>query len=75
MLTKWQAIHKHKKLVQQGTAMPIRCPNEEAIYITRIGQDEEPVLYCYMCKTTVIPGLWLYKQLEAAINEKIDTIP
>lgn len=74
-MTKWEAMHSYRRLAKSDKATPLTCPDDGNLYITRIGKDDEPVLYCYFCKTTVIPGISLWKQMEAILNEKIEATP
>lgn len=71
-MTKWQAIHAFNRLVKQERVEPLKCPDDDATYVTKIGKDDEPVLHCFACESTVLPGLALWKQLGAVIGVEVE---
>lgn len=71
-MTRWEAIHKYRRMVKDNSVPALVCPDDQGVYIPRLGFNDSPVLYCYMCRTTMKPGLALWKQLEAALGEKIE---
>lgn len=71
-MNKWQAIHGYRKLVKDNSAPGLMCPECQVLYISRFGLDEDPVLWCYMCRSTVTPGTSLWKQIYTALGETYD---
>lgn len=76
-LPKWQALHAYDKLIDDGLADPITCPDAGssrcvAIGKTityKVGKDGDPVLYCMSCKTKIIPGMVFWDNVETALRE------
>lgn len=67
-MDKWLLIHDYRRLVSANLADDLRCPDDAAVYAVKIDKDSEPVLHCFLCSSTVTPGLSLWKQLEAAVE-------
>lgn len=68
-LTNWEVFHRYRALVEDDKAKPILCPDCETTLITRIGLDDEPVLWCYDCLATIRPGLDLLQRVRAVVTE------
>jgi hypothetical protein len=61
-------FHRYKRLVEDGKARAIRCPNDNSVVI--IGHDDgELRLVCYVCNIRVTPGLSLIQQVQAVVKE------
>lgn len=69
-MNKWSIIHDYRRLVRSNLADDLRCPDDNAIYIVKIDQDDSPVLHCFLCSSTVTPGLSLWKQMESAVEDQ-----
>lgn len=67
-MEKWRLVHNYRRAVDRGLTLPIlcRCGSE---YIWAPGADADPVLSCYSCNSTIIPGLYIWDQIEKALNE------
>lgn len=70
-LTNWQLFHNYRRLVEDGKAKPILCPECETQLITRIGPDDEPRLWCYGCLTSLKPGSDVLAQVRAVVTEHL----
>lgn len=68
-LTNWELFHAYRHLVEENQAKPILCPNCEYELITRIGHDDEPILWCYGCASSIRPGLEMLQQVRAVVTE------
>lgn len=74
-MNKWSIIHDYRRLTISNLAEDLRCPDDNAIYVVKIDQHDEPVLHCFLCSSTVAPGLSLWKQMESAVeNQKTQTM-
>lgn len=68
-LTNWEVFHLYRRLVEDGKAKPLICPDDDSILVTRIGHDDEPMLWCYECLATIRPGLDLVQRVRAVVTE------
>jgi hypothetical protein len=68
-LTNWELFHAYRRLVDKGLARPLLCPECEGYLITRIGIDDEPILWCYGCLSSLRPGLDLLTRVRAVVTE------
>lgn len=68
-MTNWELFHRYRHLVEDGKALPLLCPDDETPLVTRIGHDDEPVLWCYDCLATIKPGLDLVQRVRAVVTE------
>ena len=63
-------FHAYKRLVEDGKAKPIRCPNDDSVLI--IGHDNGGLrLVCYVCDIRITPGLSLIQQVRAVVKEHV----
>lgn len=69
-MSKWKLIHAYRRLVRANRAAELRCPDDNAIYVVKIDGIDDPVLHCYLCSSTVTPGLSLWRQLEAVVEDQ-----
>lgn len=65
----WELFHRYRALVEQEAARALRCPDDETVLVTRLGSDDEPVLWCMTCLSTLTPGLDLLQQIRAVVSE------
>lgn len=65
----WELFHRYRKLVEQEVVRPVRCPDDDTVMVTRLGSDDEPVLWCMTCLSTLKPGLDLLQQIRAVVSE------
>jgi hypothetical protein len=68
-LTNWQLFHLYRRLVEQNKAVSLICPNCNYELITRIGVDDEPILWCYGCLSSIRPGSDVINQVRAVVTE------
>jgi hypothetical protein len=68
-LSNWELFHRYRRLVDRGLAKPLVCPNCHSLLITRIGIDDEPILWCYSELTILRPGLDLIQRVRAVVTE------
>lgn len=68
-LTNWELFHAYRRLVREDKARALECPNCPGVLTTRLGSDDEPVLWCGSCLTTVKPGTEVISQIRAVVTE------
>lgn len=68
-MTNWELFHKYRRLVEEGKAKPLICPDDTATLISRIGPDDEPVLWCHACLSSIRPGAYILQQVRAVVSE------
>jgi len=68
-VTNWELFHRYRGLVDKGQAAPLRCPECDGYLITRIGHDDEPILWCYGCLSSLKPGLDVISRVRAVVSE------
>lgn len=69
MVDRWPTIHAFNRLVREGKAVAIMCPEDEAPLLTRLGKDDEPTLWCPVCKTYFTPGVVTWQSITAILEE------
>lgn len=69
----YEIFHRYRALADAGKVIPWRCPEDgyELILKAR-GKDYAPVLHCYWCGTTTIPGTDMYERMVREISEAQD---
>lgn len=72
MVSDWQYFHAYRHLAEEGTVKHITCPDCGTKMVTRMGEDDEPVLWCYTDDTILKPGLDLIHQIRAVVNEHLE---
>lgn len=65
----WELFHNYRRLVAVGKARQLTCPECENILITRLGIQDDLVLWCVGCLKTFKPGLDVIQQVRAVVNE------
>ena len=67
----WQTFHLYNRLVRRGLTKPLAhsCDTE---FVLRLGEEDKPVLVCYLCNTTTHPGLKMYSDIRAVVKEHFD---
>lgn len=68
-LTNWQLFHLYRRLVDEGKALHLLCPECDYPLITRIGPNDEPVLWCYGCLSSIRPGSDVINRVRAVVTE------
>jgi hypothetical protein len=65
----FQDIHLYNKLARKGFVQKITCPFDESdIIITKIGKNDEPIIYCISCSSNFDLGTNTQKRIKDAIN-------
>lgn len=69
-INKFQTLHAYRRLVRRGlaNAQPLTCTCGE-VYGLGIGKDDQPILRCFYCNSTVVPGKSFYDQIGAVVKE------
>ncbi|AXG66137.1 hypothetical protein SEA_ANNADREAMY_13 [Streptomyces phage Annadreamy] len=65
----WSIFHEYRHLADSGKVKHLQCPDCTGHLITRLGTEDEPVLWCPSCDTRIQPGLDLYDQIRAVVKE------
>jgi hypothetical protein len=69
---KWALVHAYRRLAEDGHVSPIMCPRRDAAMVTLIDTAvdiDNPVYWCPACDTYMRPGVDLWDQIEAAVND------
>lgn len=66
---KWLAMHTYRKLVEQGIAPAIVCPDCEFPMTTQADEADRPILVCSPCRVTFNVSAWVLDFIEANIRE------
>lgn len=64
-----QVFHAYNRLVAQGLVKALSCPDCDHPYVTRITENNDPLLACVWCNTIAQPGVRLYQQVLAVVKE------
>lgn len=67
--TNWELVHKYNRLVRREIAEPIRCPDCQSEYVSRLGPEDEPVLHCILCDRRLIIGQRVYDKMRAVVTQ------
>lgn len=64
----FQIFHNYNRLVRRGLAKPLEhsCGGQ---YVLAMGEKDLPVLKCYSCNTTTLPGTKMYGDIKAVVEE------
>ena len=65
----WITYHRYRHLVEQGKAKPLLCPDCDTELITQPDDNADPILWCHQCDHVIKPGLDVYHQIRAVVNE------
>ncbi|AXH68731.1 hypothetical protein SEA_COMRADE_13 [Streptomyces phage Comrade] len=65
----WSIFHNYRHLADEGKVKHLQCPDCGHNLTTRLGQDDEPTLWCAICDSTIRPGLDLYDRIRAVVSE------
>ena len=69
MQPRWNLIHDFRNVVEAGEANPLTCKECDEEFITRIDTDDEPMLWCFRCNTTIHLGIDFWDQIDAAVKD------
>ena len=65
----FQTFHKYNRLVRRGVAKELTCDICGAPVVTRLGELDSIVLWCYSCNLWIIPGVALCERVKAIVEE------
>lgn len=68
-MNKWYYIHNYRRLAQEGRVQPLCCPDCGIPFTTRLDVNDEPKFQCIMCLKTITPGLDVWQQIKAVVDE------
>jgi hypothetical protein len=68
-MDKWLVYHRYNRLVSQGAAGPLLCPDCREKLVAKIGADDDPVLWCMYCDTHMTPGLQFWQDTRSVVSE------
>jgi hypothetical protein len=71
-MTEWQILHTYNNLAAEGKAKPLTCPDDGMKLVPKIGYDDLPVLYCFVCDGVIHPGKDFWDQLTNVVKEHYD---
>lgn len=63
---KW---HAYRRLAIQGRAPHIMCEYDDLPLVSNLGLDDMLVLWCPACHNTIVPGVGMWKGIEAHLTE------
>lgn len=65
---KWDLIHAYRRAADEGLVKHLSCPDDDEKLVSRIGPDDEPVLWCWKCNTVTTPGLHVYDEIRRVLD-------
>ena len=65
----WSFFHSYRRLALDGKVLFLSCPTDNNDLITRLGTDDDVVLWCSECDTLIKPGLDVLDQVRAVVKE------
>ena len=65
----WSIFHSYRRLAEEGKVKLIQCPDCQGNLTTRLGEDDNPLLWCSKCDVKIRPGLDIYDQIKAVVRE------
>ncbi len=65
----FQTFHRYRQLVRRGMAEPLRCRVCENEVVTRLGELDSVVLWCYTCDSITLPGINTCEKVRAIVAE------
>ena len=72
LMTDWELLHAYRRLADAGTVKPLTCPDDGTVLITRLGKDDNPLLWCMTENAFTTPGLETMRQVRAVVMEHTD---
>jgi hypothetical protein len=72
LMTDWELLHAYRRLSEAGTVKPLTCPDCDTVLITRLGKDDNPVLWCMTENVFINPGTTTMNQVRAVVMEHTD---
>lgn len=68
-MTDWELLHTYRRLADEGKVKHIACPDCGTALITRLGKDDNPVLWCMTENVFISPGHDTMSQVRAVVME------
>lgn len=68
MNDKWEIWHSFDRAVKYGFLEPLYCPDDGFGLSLQGNDDDEPVLYCYQCHGTIVPGARVTQQVHSLVG-------
>lgn len=65
----FQVFHRYNRLVRRGIAAPLVCQYCGEPLSLELGENDGPVLRCYLCNVLTFPGKNLYDRVKAIVSE------
>ena len=65
----FEIFHKYSRLVRRNLVRPLACKHCKGPVFTALGENDELVLYCAMCDSSVTPGLDTISNVTAVVKE------
>lgn len=65
----FRLFHRYNKLVRRDLVQPLTCGVCDTPLITGVGKEDELVLKCYSCGSSLVPGLATLGRVEAVVKE------
>lgn len=62
-------MHAYRRAVARGKVTPILCPHCDDELYPVVGEDLEPELKCFACRSVFDIGLQVWEQIEANLAE------
>ena len=63
-------FHRYQAQAAKGLVPKLTCSTDGFEYVVRVGQDDEPLLHCYSCGSTLKPGIKMYESLQEVLGDK-----
>ena len=68
----WAKIHRYRRAVANSQAAPIMCPECNSELVPVVGKNGEPALRCLVCRSVYEPGVLVWNQIDAALDNLDD---
>ena len=65
----YSVFHRYNTLARDGKAKTLICKYCQDPLVLSIGDDDEPVLKCFSCNITTVPGLVFYENIKSQVEE------
>lgn len=68
-MDQWALIHRYNRLVNEGLAQPLVCPDCGTRVIPMLGVDDSLILWCQTDDKMFKPGLAFFSDIRAVVTE------
>ena len=69
VVSDWFLFHTFRRLANEGKVRHLSCPDDKNELTTLRGEDDEVILYCGACNSSIHPGLDLKAKVRAVVME------